>query len=272
MTCDMHVVALREVGSAMRRHRLGTHSSAVAFRVLVSLPPLALLGIGLLGALGLQSVWHDSVSPALHHHLSPAVARACDDTAQRIFDRNGAGLLILATTLVIWNTLRAIREVEHALDEIHEQEGRRPTLSALIVGLPLAVMVDLCAIGAVLAVVVPPRVARHGWAHAAVDIARWPVCLAILWIGVTLLLRYAPGERPDLRWASVGSALVVVGWLVTSVLFGLWSADVADYKTAVGTLTALLVLTGYVLALAYLLVLGAQLDETLRRRGQTSAS
>jgi membrane protein len=256
----------REVGSALRRHRLGTHSSAVAFRVLVSMPPLALLGIGLLGAFDLESVWLDSVSPALHQHLSTAVAHACDDTAQRIFQRNGAGLLVLATALVVWNTLRAIREVEHALDEIHEQEGRRSTLSAFLVGLPLAVMVDVCAVAALLAVVVPPRVAGDGWDHDALEIARWPIAVAILWAAVTLLLRYAPGERPDLGWASAGSAFVVLGWLTTSVLFGFWSADVANYKTAVGTLTALLVLTGYVLALAFLLVLGAQLDETLRRR------
>ena len=33
------------------------YAAAIAFRVLVSLVPLALLGLGLLGAFGLEDVW-----------------------------------------------------------------------------------------------------------------------------------------------------------------------------------------------------------------------
>ena len=251
----------------MSRHRLGTHASAVAFRVLVSLIPLALLGIGLLGVFGLESVWRDSISEALHRHLLPAVAAAIDDTANRIFAENGAGLLLLACGLVLWNTVRAIREIEHALDEIHEQEGRRPVRPAFLIGVALAIAVDVLIVLTIVAVVVPPRLVGPGAGQEVLSGVRWPLGAILLWIAVTLLLRYAPGERPEFRWASAGSALVVLSWLGTSVLFGLWSAKVANYKTALGTLTAFLVLTTYVLVLAYVLVLGAQLDETLRRRG-----
>jgi YihY family inner membrane protein len=154
--------APHEAVGAIKRHRLATHASAVAFRVLVSLVPMALLGVGLLGAFGLESVWRDSISESLHRHLTSSVARALDDNAERIFRRNGAGLLALASALVIWNTMRAIREIEHALDEIHEQEGRRPALPGFAIGLALAVAVDVLVIATLLAVVVPPRVLDHG--------------------------------------------------------------------------------------------------------------
>lgn len=38
-----------------------------------------------------------------------------------------------------------------------------------------------------------------------------------------LLVRYAPAERPGPKWASVGSAIVVGTWVVTTVLFA-WYA------------------------------------------------
>jgi membrane protein len=95
--------------------------------------------------------------------------------------------------------------------------------------------------------------------------------VVLLWVTVTLLIRYAPAEKPEMRWASGGSALVVGGWLAASALFGWWSASVANYKTATGTLTAFLVLTAYTLVLAYVFVLGAQLDETLRPREHGSS-
>lgn len=257
---------VREIVQALREHRLGTHASAVAYRVLVSLVPLALLGIGLLGALHLRSVWDDTISPTLRDHLAGSVARAADDTAHRIFGRSDAALLVLAVALVVWNTLLAVRTVEHALDEIHASSARRPFLRGVAVGIGLAVALDVCLVGALLAVVVPPRAIPHGLGHAAAEAARWPAALALLWAAVGLLVRYAPAEHPEPRWASAGSALVVVGWLVASVLFGVWSTSVANYRTAVGTLTAFLALTAYALTLAFVLVIGVQLDETLRRR------
>lgn len=62
---------------------------------------------------------------------------------------------------------------------------------------------------------------------------------------------------------------MVGGRLVASVLFGVWSTSIADYKTGLGTLTAFLVLTAYTLVVAYVFVMGAQLDEPLHRRNES---
>ena len=261
----------RDLLSAFRRNRLGTHSTALAFRVLVSLVPLVLLGIGLLGALGQDEYWTNTVSPTLHRHFTEPVALAVDDIAYRIFAAESGWLLLFASALLVWNTLRGIRAVEHALDEIHEQERRRPSLHAFLVGFPLAIAVDFTALSAVFVVVATPHLVESGAAHDVLLGLRWVGALVLLWLTVTLLIRYAPGEKTEVRWASVGSALVVGGWIAASAAFGFWSASVANYKTATGTLTAFLVLTAYTLALAYVFVLGAQLDETLRRRQHGSS-
>ena len=257
----------RDLLDAAHRHRLGAHAVALAYRVLISLVPLALLSIALMGAFGLESVWQGSISPTLHRHLMPSVAAAADDTAQGIFERNGAVLLALATVMVVWNTFRAMREVEHTLDEIHEkQRPARAFLPGVGRRLALAGVVDVCILGALGLFVAAPRVVDDGTVHQVLVVLRWLPALLLLWLAVAALFRYAPAERPQTRWASGGSALVVGGWLVASVAFGAWSASVASYKTALGTLTAFLVLTAYTQAVAYVFVLGAQLDETLRRR------
>ena len=77
-------------------------------------------------------------------------------------------------------------------------------------------------------------------------------------------------ERPEARWASAGSALVVVTWLLMSLLFGWWALSIANYKTAAGTLLAFLFLTAYVLASSAIFLAGAQLDELARRESRKS--
>ena len=262
-----------DVVGTLRRHRLATHATALAFRVLTSLVPLALLGIGVLRALGLQSVWTESIAPTLHRHLAPSAAAAADEVARGIFERSGLGLLALASLMVLWNTFRATSEVERALDEIHERElQERPLVETLARRLALAVVVDLCLVSALLSFVVAPRIVHAGTAHLALEALRWVLAVGLLWAAVTALFRYAPLERPEASWASGGSALVVGTWLVASVLFGFWSTSVADYRTGVGTLTAFLVLTAYTLVVSYVFVLGAQLDETLRRRNEAGGA
>lgn len=249
----------REVAGEFRRHGLGVHATAIAFRVLVSLVPLTLLAIGLLGATGLEDVWADTVSPALRERLSRPVADAADYVALDIFRTGGPWLIAFASGLFVYDTALGVRMVQRTLNTIHDTGEQRGRLRTTLVTLGLALACDVVFVAAFGVVVVGGRV--DGF---ALELARWPLAVALLGLGVALLLRYAPAERPEARWASAGSALIVGGWLVASVLFGVWVTQVADYRSAIGNLTAFLVLTAYTLAVSAVFVAGAQLDETLR--------
>jgi uncharacterized BrkB/YihY/UPF0761 family membrane protein len=59
--------------------------------------------------------------------------------------------------------------------------------------------------------------------------------------------------------------LVVAAWIVASIAFRFWVTGVADFRTPVGALTALLVLGGYLFTTTAIFLVGAQLDELLRK-------
>lgn len=251
--------ALREVALAFSRKGLAVHATAIAFRVLVSLVPLTLLGLGLLGAFGLQDVWTDTVFPALRERLSRPVVDALDYVAKDIFRTGGPWLIAFASALFVYDTALGVRMVQRVLDTIHASGKRRGRVRATLVTVGLALSCDVLFLAAFGLVVAAGRVNM-----LLLEVARWPVAVALLGVGVGLLLRYAPAERPEPRWASAGSALIVGGWLVASVLFAVWVTNVADYKSAIGNLTAFLILTAYTMAVSGVFVAGAQLDETLR--------
>jgi membrane protein len=249
----------RAVWEGLRRHSGGVHANAIAYRVLVSLVPLTLLGVGLLGVLGLEDVWTKTIFPALEERLSRPSARATDYVVSGIFEREGPLLISLAGLLFLYHTAIAVRICQRALNGIHETTEQRGRRRALAVVVALAVAVDLLFLAALLTVVVGGRVE-----NLALEIVRWPVAVLLVGVGVGLLLRYAPAEQPDPRWASAGSALIVAGWLAASALFGFWVTSVASYKSAIGSLVAFLVLTTYTLTVSLIFVVGAELDETLR--------
>jgi uncharacterized BrkB/YihY/UPF0761 family membrane protein len=87
---------------------------------------------------------------------------------------------------------------------------------------------------------------------------------------VTLLFRYAPAEKPEMRWASVGSFLVIATWLVASALFRGWVTEVANFRSPTGSLTVFLLLTAYILVTATIFLIGAEVDERARKKSRRS--
>jgi membrane protein len=258
-----------DVAECFAQHGLLTYASAIAFRALVALVPLTLLGLALLGAFGLEDVWTDTIAPALKSHLTQPVFNGIDFTVSQIFTTDKSSLIALSITLVIWDMTWAVNAVTQALNRIHDVEERRSKLRRVLVAAGLGLAVVLCLIAAVLVQSVAPSI-TDGALDTLLSILRWPVSIFFLWTAVALLFRFAPSEKPEFRWASGGSVLVIGTWLIASALFRGWVTEVADFKSATGSLTVFLVLTSYVLVSATIFLIGAELDELARKKNRRS--
>jgi membrane protein len=251
------------LATASGEHRLTAYASAIAFRALIALVPLTLLGLALLSVFGLEGVWRDSIAPAIQSHATQPVYHAIDFSVEKIFSTGSAGLIAFAAALLVWDMTAAVFTIMQALNEIHDVEEDRSWPRRLIVAVGLAVTIVVCVVGSVLVVILGPR--PGGAEHVIFGIARWPVAIVLLGVALGLLVRYAPAEHPEPRWASAGSIAVVGTWILATIGFKWWVSSVANFETAVGTLTVFLVLTAYVFTSSAIFLLGVQLDELLRK-------
>lgn len=262
---------LRELAAEFGEHRLFIYATSIGFRALVALVPLALLALGLLGALGLQQTWRKSIAPELEPHVTPPVFHAIDYSAEKILSSGTAGLIVFAAALVLWDLTLALAAIMDALNQIHDVEERRSRVRRGVTAVSLAVVTGVCLVGSLLIVTVAPR--AHGAViHFVLGVGRWFVAVGLLMFIVGVVMRFGPAERPETRWASVGSILVIVVWVVASLLFKVWVTSVADFKSAVGSLTVLLFLSWYVFVSSAIFLVGAQLDELLRKEARRSRS
>jgi membrane protein len=253
-----------DLRTRLQEHRLSIYASAIAFRAVVALIPLALLGLGLLGALGLKSTWKDSIAPAIKPRVTQPVFHAIDYSAEKVLSSGTAGVIVFATGLVIWDLALGVSAIMDALNRIHDVEEDRSAWRRAATATGLAAVVAVCVVGAMLVVTVAPR--AGGSLHVLLGIGRWIVAPLLLVLCVGLLVRLGPAERPEARWASAGSLLVIASWVVASLLFKLWITYVANFKSAVGSLTGLLVLVTYVFVSSAIFLIGAELDELLRKQ------
>lgn len=256
-----------DVVRAFGANRLLTYASAVAFRSLVALIPLTLLGIALLGTFGQQRVWDRTLGPPIHERVLPPVYNGIDATVQRIFEQRGWLLIAFASALSIWDVSSAVRTCMSGLNEIFgTSEDERSPLLRYVLSLALALAVIVCIVGAALLLTAGAHLVHSsgGAWRFAFGVLRWPAAVVLLGLAIGLIVRYAPFEPPPPRWASAGTIVIVVFWLLASLVFRWFVASVADYRSGAGVLAAFLVLTTYVYTSAIIFMVGAQLDELLR--------
>jgi membrane protein len=254
---------------AFVKHNLLTYTAAIAFQALVALVPLTLLGLALLGVAGLRDEWTSEIAPGIHGRVTPPVFHAIDSTVRRIIDSGGAGVIALALLLSLWYLAAAVRAVMEALNKIHDVEDRRPWWRRLLLAVGLAVVCGLAILSSALVVALGPR--AGGAMSILFGAGRWLIAIALLGLAVGILVRAGPAEHPQPRWASAGSLLVIAFWICASVVFRFWVTSVADFRSPVGSLTGLLLITGYLYSSAAIFLVGVQLDELLRKRSGSQA-
>ncbi len=250
------------------RHDLLNHASAIAFQLMKSIIPLALFGLALLGALGERHVWRDTVAPAIEPHLEQATFHAIDTAAQKIFSTSAAGLLVFGALLSIWYVSGGVRAAMSGINDVYEAKETRPWLLRYTISVGLAICIAVCVVGALLLAATGAGFVDGGVLHLVVDVGRWVVAVAALGLAVGLLVRYAPVEHRPKRWASAGSALVITAWIVATLIFKRFVTDVANFKTATGSLAVFLVLIGYVYTSSIIFLVGVELDELLREEAK----
>ena len=77
-------------------------------------------------------------------------------------------------------------------------------------------------------------------------------------------MRWAPAKHRRARWASLGSVLVVVGWIGETLIFTEYVRTVANFRTSVGSLEVFIFLATYFYIAAVILLVAMELDELVR--------
>jgi membrane protein len=171
----------------------------------------------------------------------------------------------------LWDLVLAILAIMEALNRIHDVEEKRSLGRRALTAVVLAIISGVCFVGSFLIITVAPR-AKGDVTHFVFGVGRWLVATVLLAVIVASVMHLGPAQRPEKRWASVGSLLIIAVWIVASLLFKLWVSHVADFKSPIGSLTVLLFLSWYVFISSAIFLVGAQIDELLRREARREGS
>ncbi|WP_073251212.1 YihY/virulence factor BrkB family protein [Cryptosporangium aurantiacum] len=254
-------------------------SAEAAFWQLLSVPPLFLAILGVLGYAG-RWTGTDLVNRTEAHALrltdrlvSPSVQH--DVVAPIVGEllRHGRGeVATIALVLSLWAGSSSTATFVNTVSIAYGQRELRGAVASRLLALWLYIFTLATAVVAVpLAILGPDFVVAwlpDGWhsaAEAVIRLAYWPVTAGIVFTALSAFYHYATPVRLRWRRALPGAALALLLFIGLSWVLRLYLGRLAGEMLLFSTLAAPIVALLYFYVLAFAVLLGAELNGTLEQ-------
>jgi len=193
------------------------------------------------------------------------------EQVERILQKGGGQLsfgFVTGTLLAIWSANAGMKAVMDALNVIYNVPETRNFIRLNAVSLAFTVggiAMLLFAIGSV--VVFPFLLSMLGlgrWGESLLPLLRWPLLFVGVILGLAVLYRYGPAPHgARWRWITPGSLLATTLWVIGSAALSYYLANFANYDATYGSLGAAIGLMMWMWMSSIVILLGAQLNDTL---------
>lgn len=177
---------------------------------------------------------------------------------------------ILGLAFALWAGSRAMKGLIQGLNIVFRQSEKRGFLSLHIASLILTfALIAVMSSALFLIAIIPVFIAMlpgDKYTLGIFALLRWPFLLAIIICLLALLYRYGPSRnKPTWKWISPGAVSVTFIWLTASALFSYYVGNFSFYLNTYSSLGAIAILMIWLYLTAFLVLLGAEIDEALRK-------
>lgn len=258
------------VNSCMEYRVLGLAAEA-AFFTLISIPPLLLGLIGLLGYLdwiGQETI--DSIRTNFLDASSAVLSdRGVDQLARPLIDDvikgGGPDVISLGFALALWSGSRAVNVFIDTITVMYGLDGRRGIVKTRLLAFVLyLVALVIGAVALPLMVAGPDAVLRLvPQAEWVVGVFYWPVVLLLSIAFLTTLYHVSVPVRSPWREDVPGALVALVMWVLGSFLLRLYLTNTVEGPTIYGSLAAPVAVLLWIGVSAFAVLVGAAVNAAI---------
>lgn len=185
-------------------------------------------------------------------------------------DTLSVGFLV-GLAIALWSANNGVKTLFEAMNVAYEETEKRGffmlnlvsftfTLGAIFIAIAMIMMV-----GVVPAVLAFLRLDQS--AELLIRLARWPVLLIAIFLGITLIYRFGPSRRrAKWRWLNWGAIIATLVWVVASIGFSFYLQNFANYNATYGSLGAVIGLMMWTWISVIILIVGAEINAEIEHQ------
>jgi len=260
---------VRRVIGAWSAHRMSNLAGAITFFGILALAPF-LLCVVALASVVIQPAQVAQMVEAARRATPPAVTQLIQDQLLNITQTRQVGLLTVGVVLALWSASGAMVSLQEGLEVAFGATRRRSFWRSRAVAMAMTLAsAGLLLVAGLIAIASPALAGLVGGAAAwAIHWLRLPLAGLLVMFTWALLYWALPGVDRPFRVLTPGTGVGVVLWLLASLGFSFYVQAFGNYQVTYGALGAVVVLLLWMWISAQVLLLGAEIDAQLDRRGE----
>jgi membrane protein len=210
----------------------------------------------------------DDMFRTLGGFVPPEVLTIITDQVAKISQGEQTGLLTFGMLATLWSSSAAITAIIDTLNNAYDIQEGRPWWKVRLTAIGLTIGVSTFILVSFALILVGPRVAEliadrtflgpvFEWTW---KILQWPVVVALASAGIAIIYYYAPDAEQDWIWLTPGSVFATTVWLLTSLGFKYYVANMGTYVETYGAIGGVMVLMLWFYLSGLAILLGAEMN------------
>jgi membrane protein len=178
---------------------------------------------------------------------------------------------IVGLVISLWSANSGIKALFDALNVVYEEKERRSFIRLNAVTLSFTVVTMGFLLVALVCIVALPVALNYlplwGVTGLLLKIARWPMLLILVALGLTLIYRYGPSRsEPRWQWITWGSVFAAIAWLGASALFSWYAANFGSFNKTYGSLGAIIGFMTWMWLSIIVVLVGAKINAEIEHQ------
>ena len=101
-------------------------------------------------------------------------------------------------------------------------------------------------------------------------IARWPLMIGLIVVGIDLVYRFGPNRRRHGAWVTPGALLATGLWMLSSFAFKFYVSRFTDFNATHGAIGGVIVVLLWFYVSSFAILIGAELNSVIEQAWRQS--
>jgi len=210
----------------------------------------------------------DDMFRTLGGFAPPEVLSIITDQLKKISMDKQGGLLTFGMLVTLWSSSGAMTAIIDTLNRAYDIDEGRPWWKVRLTAIGLTVGVSVFILASFALVTVGPTFAERiaDWMRLGPmfewswKILQWPVVFGLVSAAIAGVYYWGPDAEQDWVWLTPGAVMATMLWLVASLGFKYYVANMGNYTETYGTIGAFMVLMLWFYISGLVILLGAEMN------------
>jgi len=260
----------------MQQGYIATRASAVSFSFFLAIFPFLIFLFSIIPFIPIAN-FQQVLLNIIQEFMPDIVWAPVKETITDTITRPRSGLLIFNFLLALYFSTKGMKSLIETFNSTYHDIESRSTAKQYIVALVLVAIIStllIIAIGlmtfgySLLKLIIPDIILSAHFFIFLVQLLRWLIILILLFLAISFMYFLAPSRNDRFRFISAGSTLSTLLIVLTTQGFNFYLDNFSRYNALYGSIGTLLVIMIWIYANAYVLLMGFELNASIRMAGQ----